>query len=378
MQTISVDVLVCGGGMSGMACAAFAAESGAKVLVVEKQAVVGGSSNYSAGMLYVSRRRQVQRILLTTSSWAPKNYNSLRSWVPDGDPELQAAWMKDYLPAKTIYIRADNETGIGFPIKIPQLHLHHQQRIHDNNIGSQIFTNTAVVKLLQEQPGVPGSRIVGAIIRRGPGDGAGAVYYEVKAQHAVLATGGFQGNTGLTSMHLGQGGDNIFVRSNRGSVGDGLTLATAVGAGTSRGMNTYYGYLLAAPLRSEAVDPKNFLSLAQYRIPTIVRAPGYDPCLAKVLTLDRITFTYGGVLINAEGRALTPDKTPIPGLLIAGVDGGGFSNLGYAGGLALAFVTGLWAARTIATELKLPVPQLPAADLRDAGPHEDPVIASRL
>lgn len=82
-----------------MACAAFAAESGAKVLVVEKQAVVGGSSNYSAGMLYVSRRRQVQRILLTTSSWAPKNYNSLRSWVPDGDPELQAAWMKDYLPA---------------------------------------------------------------------------------------------------------------------------------------------------------------------------------------------------------------------------------------------------------------------------------------
>lgn len=47
-------------------------------------------------------------------------------------------------------------------------------------------------------------------------------------------------------MHLGQGGDNIFVRSNRGSVGDGLTLATAVGAGTSRGMNTYYGHLLAA------------------------------------------------------------------------------------------------------------------------------------
>jgi phytoene dehydrogenase-like protein len=34
-----------------MACAAFAATSGAKVLVVEKQVKVGGSSNYSAGML---------------------------------------------------------------------------------------------------------------------------------------------------------------------------------------------------------------------------------------------------------------------------------------------------------------------------------------
>ena len=51
METITVDVLVCGGGMSGLACAAFAAESGAKVLVVEKQANIGGSSLYSAGML---------------------------------------------------------------------------------------------------------------------------------------------------------------------------------------------------------------------------------------------------------------------------------------------------------------------------------------
>lgn len=35
-----------------MACAAFSAKAGAKVLVVEKQATVGGSSSYSAGMLY--------------------------------------------------------------------------------------------------------------------------------------------------------------------------------------------------------------------------------------------------------------------------------------------------------------------------------------
>jgi phytoene dehydrogenase-like protein len=48
---IEVDVLVCGGGMSGMSCATFSAEAGAKVLVVEKQAHLGGSSKYSAGMM---------------------------------------------------------------------------------------------------------------------------------------------------------------------------------------------------------------------------------------------------------------------------------------------------------------------------------------
>lgn len=51
MEALETDTLVCGGGMSGMACAAFAAQAGAKVLVVEKQAQVGGSSNLSAGML---------------------------------------------------------------------------------------------------------------------------------------------------------------------------------------------------------------------------------------------------------------------------------------------------------------------------------------
>jgi flavin-dependent dehydrogenase len=54
MDVLEVDVLVCGGGMSGMACAAFAAEAGARTLVIEKQGEIGGSSNLSAGMLYVS------------------------------------------------------------------------------------------------------------------------------------------------------------------------------------------------------------------------------------------------------------------------------------------------------------------------------------
>lgn len=50
MDVLEVDVLVCGGGMSGMACAAFAAEAGARTLVIEKHGEIGGSSNLSAGM----------------------------------------------------------------------------------------------------------------------------------------------------------------------------------------------------------------------------------------------------------------------------------------------------------------------------------------
>ncbi|KAJ5213775.1 hypothetical protein N7449_000944 [Penicillium cf. viridicatum] len=457
MKTIEVDVLVCGGGMSGLACAAFAAEAGAKVLVVEKQADVGGSSNYSAGMF-----------------WAPQTYNKLRSWVPEGDPVLQKAWLSDYLPAVQ-WMRENGvptadrfdgimTIGIGFPIKIPHLHNLHRKRIQSSKTHSDIFTNTSV-----ELP-----RFANYILRS-------------QSQSGSFGYGGFQGSPGMTSKYLGQGGDNIFVRSNRGSVGDGLKLAIESGAGTSRGMNTYYGHLLAAPLRAEDVDPKDYLPLAQYRqrfadettgdeiinqylakqpkrrgfilfnektrlehcvtalfpnagdidrlqkarehgcnvrsastldglmdilhgwgvnyvqarrtieeYDRVVRlgdkgisldAPIGRACLTPTPLVDgegpfyamevqpSITFTYGGVAIDAKGHALTPDKSRIPGLLVAGVDAGGFSNLGYAGGLALAFVTGLWAAREVASDLGLPEPRLPPADIRDG---EDKPIQGRL
>ncbi|KIX04600.1 uncharacterized protein Z518_05470 [Rhinocladiella mackenziei CBS 650.93] len=481
MESLSVDVLVCGGGMSGLACAAFAAEAGAKVLVVEKQPHIGGSSVYSAGMF-----------------WGPRNYESLRSWIPDGDPNLQRAWMNDYLPAVQWMRQMGVPTsqrfspimtiGVGYPINIPFLLDLHQNRIKNSGAGSAIFVNTQVVKLIQEKPEVPGSGVIGAILRRSSSDGQISSYLEVKASRVVLATGGFQGSRDLTSKHLGPGGDNIFVRSNRGSVGDGLNLASSVGAGTSRGMGTYYGHLLAAPLRREDVDPKDFLPLAQYQsrhcllineagqrfadetmgdeivnqylakqekrrgfllfdektrrkhclsalfpnagdVDRLQKADSHGCNVASAPTLEglvkilqdwgvdgpqarrtidqyhravalsdsevrldaptghggsppgplveghgpffamevqpSITFSYGGIAIDEKGRALTPDKTPIPGLLVAGVDAGGFSNMGYAGGLALAFVTGLWAARTVAKELNLREPKLPSTAAQD-------------
>ncbi|KAI9925420.1 hypothetical protein ASPWEDRAFT_113575 [Aspergillus wentii DTO 134E9] len=477
MKVHTVDVLVCGGGMSGMSCAAFAADAGARVMVVEKQPHLGGSSIYSAGMF-----------------WAPKTYDSLRSWVPDGDAALQQAWMEDYLPAVQ-WMRQNGvptadrfdgimTIGIGFPIKIPSLYQLHQRRLQ-NNPNSSVLMNTTIVKLIQE-PSLPGSRVIGAIVRRDTTDQP--EYLEIRAKHVVLATGGFQGSAALTSQHLGYGGDNIFVRSNRGSVGDGLRLASSVGAATSRGMNTYYGHLLAAPLKAEDVDPKDYLPLAQYQskycllinesgkrftdetlgdeivnqylakqekrrgfilfnertrkqhcvsalfpnagdIDRLQKARDHGCNVTSADTLDgfadalsqwgvdgkqarqtidnysrvirqrdpsvsldtpagqhanapdalvdgegpffamevqpSITFTYGGISIDTRGHALTADRKPIPGLLIAGVDAGGFSNRGYAGGLALAFVTGYWAARMVAEELKLSMPELPAADVKD-------------
>lgn len=231
------------------------------------------------------------------SSWAPKTYQKLRAWIPDGERELQKAWLEDYLRAVQ-WMRAQGVPtseqygpimtigrcslpramtacskspnlhceGIGYPIKIPNLHQLHTRRIADSKSGSRIMVSTKVVKLLQDTDGGTGSRITGAVLQRVSSTATQSpVYIKVAAKLVVVSTGGFQGSAGLRAEYLGPGGDNIFVRSNSGSVGDGLRLALSAGAETSRGMSTYYGHLMAAPLRKEDITPQDYLPLAQYR-----------------------------------------------------------------------------------------------------------------
>lgn len=54
-----------------------------------------------------------------------------------------------------------------------------------------------------------------------------------------------------------------------------------------------------------------------------------------------VTFTEGGIKVNTECQALDRDGRPVPGLYVAGVDVGAISNVGYAGALSAALITGL-------------------------------------
>jgi len=59
-----------------------------------------------------------------------------------------------------------------------------------------------------------------------------------------------------------------------------------------------------------------------------------------------VTFTFGGLLIDADARVRAQAGGVVPGLLAAGADAGGLYHNAYAGGLAAALVFGLAAART--------------------------------
>ncbi|MGI5452772.1 FAD-dependent oxidoreductase [Streptomyces sp. CA-249302] len=83
------------------------------------------------------------------------------------------------------------------------------------------------------------------------------------------------------------------------------------------------------------------------------RRPLDEPPFYVIEAAPAITFTFGGLLIDARAHVLSADAAgsgPVPGLLAAGADAGGLYRRAYAGGLAPALVFGLAAARTALTE----------------------------
>ena len=76
------------------------------------------------------------------------------------------------------------------------------------------------------------------------------------------------------------------------------------------------------------------------------RRPLDQPPFYVLEAAPAVTFTFGGLLIDADARVQARAGGVVPGLLAAGADAGGLYHNAYAGGLAAALVFGLTAART--------------------------------
>jgi hypothetical protein len=81
-------------------------------------------------------------------------------------------------------------------------------------------------------------------------------------------------------------------------------------------------------------------------VPRAVRPePFVDPPFHALELQPAITFPFGGLRVDADGRVLDHDGTAVPGLFAAGADAGGLQDVRYVGGLALGLVFGPRAAR---------------------------------
>jgi fumarate reductase flavoprotein subunit len=75
-----VDLAVIGSGVTGMAAAVTAAEGGAKVVVLEKQRSLGGTSNFFSGMFGVETARQRECYITYSRDDAFRNIMDYSHW----------------------------------------------------------------------------------------------------------------------------------------------------------------------------------------------------------------------------------------------------------------------------------------------------------
>jgi succinate dehydrogenase/fumarate reductase flavoprotein subunit len=316
--------------MAGLVAAARARELGAEVRVLEKGDRPGGSMLLSSGVV-----------------WRYLDFEEFRRQCPGGDPVLQ----------RLVWERLDDALAwlerLGAPV-----------------VASDTERSFTTGRRFDPRG------LTDVLVRR-----AGLVVFQTASPRGgplIVATGGYPARLARER--------GLLVRSNPWSEGDGIALTLARGA-ESAPSDEFYGRAMPGPVPEEQFVAASQLygrlarrvnDLGEEFFPgepswsesdlaqAIAAQPGgrvwYEldaatlerPEVAeriryaqdtqplpggglRVRVYAAVTHTYGGVKIDERARAAD-------GIWVAGVDAGGISNGGYAGGLAQALVLGLVAA----------------------------------
>ncbi|WP_313803651.1 FAD-dependent oxidoreductase [Sphingobium sp.] len=239
-ETIDCDLLVIGGGMAGMSAAGWAAERGARVIVVEKAAALGGSAVLSGGVFWTAASRAKMQL---HGGGDP----ALGQVVFDTYPDV-VAWLRrrgvDMTP------RMDVLHGQGYQIDI----LGHIRGCADlvEQHGGFIVLETETTTLVLNDDGA----VTGARTHHVDGD------VTIQARATILATGGFQGSPKLRARYIHPSAETMLLRSNPVSDGAGLRLGEAAGGHVAGTNPHFYGHLVSEPDRWD--DERLYVNLSQY------------------------------------------------------------------------------------------------------------------
>ncbi|MDD7442984.1 MAG: FAD-dependent oxidoreductase [Sutterellaceae bacterium] len=232
-QNIKTEVLVIGGGASGITAAVRAATQGKKVILIEKMPNIGGDTQLNAGTLIATGSRYQREVMKETKDSPELAYKDImRVGKNKNDPVLvkatteKAGEVVDWLiydmkipygPAATQYPdhSANRQLGVtGRSVNFLNL----MSGILKKN-GGVIMTDTRAQKFVTDKKG----NVIGVKARMADGS---TVNFSEKA--TILASGGYGANRNMLPKSVAKG---LFYGLDSDS-GDGLRMGRELGAGT--------------------------------------------------------------------------------------------------------------------------------------------------
>ncbi|MCF0253189.1 MAG: FAD-binding protein [Duodenibacillus sp.] len=253
-QNLTTDLLIIGGGLSGLAAAQTAVDMGVKPIVLEKEPALGGAGNFPEGSLGVGTRWQKANGITTTVQQvmdAALSYHHYRcdpallrvlieesgktvDWVMDKGAEMRGI--------RTMYPKEESlmcwHLFKGGAAGIVQ---RFAKEVRAK--GGKIMTETPAKKLIVEN-----GKVVGAVAVDGEGETV-----VIRAKKTIIATGGFESNKEMLAQYVPDSSalgmyEPVWYRgpvtggrkNGDGREGDGIRMAQLVGAGV-KGMHTIAG-----------------------------------------------------------------------------------------------------------------------------------------
>ncbi len=226
---IEADIVVIGGGGAGLASAATAAEKGARVALLEKQAI-GGNSAIAAGILAAESQLQKSLNIVTTKEEVVRIAMEYSHWSIDR--RIYSAFVAksadtiDWLEAKGI----DFDIGPCYPGQYPITYhkadgggaaIIRAMRKSCEDLGVKLFTHCPAKKILTGEAG----EVVGVVASMSDQE------LSIATTSVIIATGGYGGNRDLLKKYFPSFGENMILEG-LPLMGDGLFLALDVGAAT--------------------------------------------------------------------------------------------------------------------------------------------------
>ena len=242
-RTLTADVAVVGAGAAGTAAALAAAQRGAKVIVLEKQAGPGGTGNFAEGLFAAESSLQQRQGIVVTRDQAFRMIMDYSHWL--ANPLLVRAFV-DKSPDTIEWLKAQGVTfeyiGPGGPGGVLTWHVvdgHGRKmlsilRDRFAAAGGQILLQTAGRDLI-----VKDGRIQGVLAQTSEGE---AVRVEAKA--VIIATGGYANNKEMLKKYARF--PDVIPVGNIGKDGDGIRMAWSAGAAED-GMGVMQAYRPGLP-----------------------------------------------------------------------------------------------------------------------------------